>query len=147
MQNKLIPSLWFSATGVKLADIMKYYSDVFGDVFETGQIMDLGDTPSGKTEMCEVKIYGQKYSIMSTEKEQAHFNDAFAITIECDDQVEIDKFWNYFTKEGSEVQCGWCIDKFGLRWQILPKNFSELMGKSNAWNVMMGQKKIVISEY
>lgn len=46
-----------------------------------------------------------------------------------------------------EVQCGWCNDKFGLRWQIIPTNLGELMQKPNAWEVMMKQKKIVIAEY
>ena len=67
--------------------------------------------------------------------------------INCDGQNEIDKYWDYFTKEGNEVQCGWCIDKFGLRWQVLPKNLAELMSKPNAFKVMMGQKKIVIKDY
>jgi predicted 3-demethylubiquinone-9 3-methyltransferase (glyoxalase superfamily) len=60
---------------------------------------------------------------------------------------EIDKFWNYFTKEGKESQCGWCIDKYGLRWQVIPNNLREFMARPNAWEVMMKQKKIVIAEY
>lgn len=147
MQNKLIPSLWFSATGDNISNILEYYKNIFNDVFEAGNITNLGDTPSGKTEICEVKIFGQRYSLMNTEKEHAKFNDAFALTIECDDQDEIDTYWNYFTKEGSEVQCGWCIDKYGLRWQVIPKNLGELMSGPDSWNIMMGQKKIIISEY
>lgn len=65
--------------------------------------MPLGQTPSGNTEMCEVKIFGLNYSFMSTEKPHHSFNDAVAFTINCEDQHEIDKYWNYFTKEGTEV--------------------------------------------
>ena len=90
MQNKIIPSLWFAKTGGDVAQIVTYYQNVFGGDFEAGQVMDMGETPSGKTQLCQVKIFGQRYSLMSTEKEQADFNDAFALTIECDNQEEID---------------------------------------------------------
>lgn len=147
MQNKIVPSLWFGATEGNIAHIVDYYKTIFGDSFKAEEIMDLGETPSGKTQFCQVNIFGQKYSLMSTEKPHSDFNDAFALTIQCDDQKEIDAYWNYFTREGSEVQCGWCIDKYGLRWQIVPKNLDELLNTSNGWDVMMKQKKIIISEY
>ena len=145
--NKIIPSLWFNTDSGSISKVIDYYKDIFETDFEAGQIMPLGQTPSGNTEMCQVKIFGQSYSFMSTEKAHHLFNDALAFTINCDDQNEIDKYWNYFTKEGKEVQCGWCIDNFGLRWQVIPKNMGELMSKPNAWEVMMKQKKIVIEEY
>ncbi len=147
MQNKIIPSLWFSETGGNISHIIDYYKNIFGGSFEAGNVMDLGDTPSGKTELCQVKIFDQKYLFMSTEKAHNNFNDAFALTIQCDDQEEIDKYWSYFTKDGKESMCGWCIDKYGLRWQVVPKNLDELLNRPDGWNVIMGQKKIIISEY
>lgn len=145
--NKIFPSLWFNADGGKISKVVEYYKGIFGDDMEKGSIVSLGENPSGNAEICEVKIFGQKYSLMSTQQEHHPFNDAIAFTIHCEDQNEIDKFWNYFTQDGEESQCGRCIDTYGLRWQILPKNFAELMSKPNAWNVMMSQKKIVIEEY
>ena len=145
--DKIIPSLWFSTEGGNISKVIEYYKTIFSNDFQEGQIIPLGETPSGKTEICEVKIFGQKYSFMNTEIEHQRFNDAFALTINCDDQNEIDRYWNYFTCDGEEVECGWCIDKYGLRWQVLPKNMGELMSKPNAWKVMMKQKKIVIEEY
>jgi len=145
--NKIIPSLWFSADGGSISNVVNYYKVIFGDDFEAGKIMPLGNSPSGNSEMCGVKIFGQKYSLLCTEKVHHPFNDALAFTINCEGQKEIDKFWNYFTQNGKESQCGWCIDKYGLRWQVLPNNFGELMSKPNSWKVMMSQKKIVIEEY
>ena len=145
--TKIVPSLWFHTTGGSLAIVTEYYKNIFNENFKVGNIMPLGETPSGNTELTEVQIFGQKYSFMSTANEHQPFNDAFALTINCEDQNEIDLFWNYFIKEGKEVQCGWCVDKFGLRWQVIPKNLGELMSKPNAWQVMMQQKKIVIAEY
>lgn len=144
---KIIPSLWFSADGGKISKVVEYYKNIFGNDLENGSIMPLGETPSGNTEMCEVKIFEQTYSLMCTAKEHHQFNDAISYTIYCEDQKEIDKFWNYFTHDGEESQCGWCIDKYGLRWQVLPENFGELMSKPGSWQVMMSQKKIVIEEY
>ncbi len=147
MSNKITPSLWFNADGGLISKVVEYYKNIFETDFEAGHIMPLGNTPSGNTEMCQVKIFGQNYMLMSTEKEHHPFNDAMALTINCTDQIEIDKYWNYFTKEGNEVQCGWCTDKYGLRWQVIPTNLGELMSKPNAWKVMMNQKKIIIEEY
>ena len=146
-QNKIIPSLWFSTDGGSISKVIDYYKNIFENDFDNGNIISLGETPSGNTELCEVKIFGQKYSLMCTEKEHHQFNDALALIINCENQKEIDKFWNYFTNDGKESQCGWCIDKYGLRWQVLPENLGELMSKPNSWKVMMSQKKIVIEEY
>ena len=145
--NKIFPCLWFCTDGGNLSKVVEYYKDIFGADFEEVNIMPLGETPSGNTEICEIKIFGQKYSLMSTEKEHHSFNDSLAFTINCEDQKEIDKFWKYFTQDGEESQCGWCNDKYGLRWQVLPSNLGELMSKPNSWEVMMSQKKIVIEEY
>lgn len=145
--NKIIPSLWFYTEGGNVSVVIDYYKKIFGADFQAGGVMPLGETPGGNTELCQVTIFGQAYSFMSTANLHHEFNDALAFTINCDGQEEIDKYWNYFTQEGSEVQCGWCIDKFGLRWQVIPNNLGELMSKPNAWEVMMKQKKIVIAEY
>ncbi|MDR2915122.1 MAG: VOC family protein [Tannerella sp.] len=145
--NKIIPCLWFTADGGTISKIVGYYKDVFGSDFKEGAVIPLGETPSGHTEMCEVQIFGQKYSLMSTEKEHHLLNDALSFAINCKDQREIDYYWNSFTREGEASQCGWCIDKYGLRWQVVPENMEELMNRPNAFDIMMKQTKIVIEEY
>lgn len=145
--NKIVPCLWFYTENGSIAKVTEYYKNIFGVNFQEGRIIPLGFTPSGNTEMCEVFIFENKYTLMSTANEHHPFNDALAFAINCEDQNEIDKYWNYFTKEGKEVQCGWCIDKFGLRWQVLPKNLGILMTKPNSIELMMKQKKIIIEEY
>ena len=147
LQNKIVPSLWFCKDGGNISKIIEYYKNIFGKDFQQGQIIPLGETPSGRTEICEVNIFGQKYSLMSTAAEHHPLNDAISFMINCEDQNEINKYWNYFTQDGEESQCGWCIDKYGLRWQVLPHNLDELMNRSDSFKVMMGQKKIVIEEY
>jgi predicted 3-demethylubiquinone-9 3-methyltransferase (glyoxalase superfamily) len=145
--HKIFPSLWFCTDGGGIAEVVQYYKNIFGPDLEAGGRVPLGETPSGHTEMCEVSIFGQKFSWMSTAREHHPFNDAISFTLRCADQQEIDTYWDYFTREGKESQCGWCTDKYGLRWQVIPENLGELMASPHAWEVMMSQKKIVIAEY
>lgn len=147
MNNKITPNIWFHTTDGKLSEVIQYYKNIFGKDFLEGPITPLGKGPSGNAEMAEVKIFESTYSLMSTEKLHQKFNDSISFIIKCQNQDEIDKFWNYFTKEGKAVQCGWCNDKYDLRWQIIPNNLGELMNRPGAWEVMMGQKKIIIEDY
>jgi predicted 3-demethylubiquinone-9 3-methyltransferase (glyoxalase superfamily) len=146
-QNKIVPCLWFHTAAGEMREVTQYYKNIFGENFQVGGVIPLGETPSGNAEMCEVHIFEKKYTFMSTANKHHSFNDALAFAINCENQNEIDKFWDYFTQEGEEVQCGWCIDKFGLRWQVLPENLGALMSKPNSFEVMMKQKKIIIEEY
>lgn len=145
--SKVTPALWFNTTDGSLHQVIDYYTSIFGNNFQAGTITSLGKTPSGNTEICSIIFFGTTYSIMSTETSHHPFNDSISLIISCENQEEIDCFWNYFTEEGQESMCGWCIDKFGLRWQIIPANMSELMSKPNAGRIMMKQRKIVIAEY
>ncbi len=145
--NTITPALWFHSQDGKINHVVAYYSEIFKNNFESANTIPLGDTPGGYSEMCNIKLYGQEYLIMTTSIEHHKFNDSFAIIIHCENQSDIDEFWNYFTKDGKESKCGWCVDKFGLRWQIIPKNMGELMRKPNAFEIMMKQNKIVIDEY
>lgn len=147
MKNKITPSIWFHTNTGKLLEVIKYYKNIFGINFKEGSIVPLGNTPSGNSEMVYVAIFDQKYAFLSTEIKHDPLNDAISFIIECENQDEIDLYWDYFTKEGSESECGWCIDKLGLRWQIIPKNLAELMSKPNGYEILMKQKKINIAEY
>ena len=145
--NKIVPCIWLTADGGRLSNILDYYKTVFTHSIQIGSITPLGQTPSGNAEICEVTVFEQKFTLMSTENEHHSLNDAISFLINCEDQKEIDHFWDYFTRDGEESQCGWCIDKYGLRWQVIPKNLGELMSKPNSFEVMMKQKKIIIDEY
>lgn len=145
--SKIIPSIWFTSVDGNIKGILDYYKNVFNENFMHEEIVPLGQTPSGNSELCEVFIFGQKFSFLCTAIEHHPLNDAISFTINCEDQKEIDNYWKYFTFEGKESMCGWCIDKFGLRWQIVPDNLKELMTLPHAFDVMMSQKKIIIAEY
>lgn len=61
--------------------------------------------------------------------------------INCKDQEEIDYYWEKLSVNPENEQCGWCKDKYGLSWQVVPENMEELMEKPGAFKTLMQQKK------
>lgn len=78
-------------------------------------------------------------------------NEAISFTVECQDQAEVDYYWQRLSHVPEAEQCGWCKDKFGLSWQIIPTRLGELLGGSDsesagrATQAMMAMKKIDIA--
>ena len=61
------------------------------------------------------------------------FNDAISLSVDCEDQAEVDRFWDALTAHGGKpVQCGWLKDKYGLSWQIVPRRLPELLSDPDA---------------
>ncbi len=81
------------------------------------------------------------------------FTEAFSVIVRCNDQAEVDKYWDALTADGGTPgRCGWLKDKFGLSWQIIPKQLNECLGNPDpvksaaAMNAMMGMSKLIVSE-
>ncbi len=81
------------------------------------------------------------------------FNEAVSFLVDCKDQEEVDYFWDKLTADGgAESRCGWLKDKFGLSWQIIPKQLGELMGgkdpecSKRVWEEMLKMNKIIIKD-
>ena len=64
----------------------------------------------------------------------------------CDSQQEVDYYWTKLTAGGSESQCGWLKDKFGLSWQIVPGQLPDLIKHPKAMQAMLKMKKLDIAE-
>ena len=77
-------------------------------------------------------------------------NEAFSLVISCEDQKEIDYYWDELTKEGKESQCGWLKDKYGVSWQVVPSILGSLLkdpSKSkNVIKAFMQMKKFDIEK-
>lgn len=67
---------------------------------------------------------------------------AYSMMVLCDDQAEIDYYWEVLSKEGKEMRCGWLEDRFGLVWQIVPKGLQALLENPNVLEVMLGMSKL-----
>ncbi len=74
------------------------------------------------------------------------FTEAISFLVRCDTQQEVDEYWAKLTPGGSEIQCGWLKDKFGLSWQIVPARLSDLIKHPKAMQAMMKMKKLDIAE-
>lgn len=80
------------------------------------------------------------------------FSGAISFTVDCKDQEEVDYYWSKLSHTPEAEQCGWCKDKFGLSWQIVPKQLGELMtgddpeGVKRTTMAMMAMKKLDVAE-
>jgi predicted 3-demethylubiquinone-9 3-methyltransferase (glyoxalase superfamily) len=72
-------------------------------------------------------LFGQRFQAMSAGPHH-DFNDAISMVVLCDDQAELDRYWTALLEGGGKAQaCGWLIDRFGVRWQIVPAVLEEMM--------------------
>ena len=80
------------------------------------------------------------------------FNEAFSLLVECDNQEEIDMYWEKLTEGGQEGPCGWLKDKYGLSWQIVPQCLVEMLKngtpeqRKRVTEVFMPMKKMIIAD-
>jgi len=79
---------------------------------------------------------------------QYEFSPAISIVASCDSQAEVDELWRRLSEGGEEVQCGWLTDKFGVSWQVVPREFIEMLSRPDKAAVarvvaaMMPMKKL-----
>ena len=149
----ITPNLWFNGNAKEAVD---YYVKVFPEskilsteYYPTSAAEGLADFQkdlAGKVLTIEFELNGQQFVAINAGAEFA-FNEAVSFAVACKDQSEIDFYWEKLSSVPEAEQCGWCKDKFGLSWQIVPENIGELMKKPGAFATMMQQHKIVIAEY
>lgn len=145
--QKITPFLWFEKDAMGIA---KYYASIFKDSkIKSPTTMD--DTPSGSVQIVTIELFGQDFTIMSAGPE-FKFTEAVSFVIDCQDQEEVDYYWNKLTADGGqESMCGWLKDKYGLSWQVVPRRLNELMSDPNkekagrATQAMLQMKKIDVA--
>lgn len=110
-------------------EAINFYSKVFSNV-STNVLMhyEAGDANAGKLMYSEFNIDKRSMIAMDGPGEHAYtFNEGVSFVVTCENQQEIDHYWNEFTNGGEESMCGWCKDKFGVSWQIVPHNIGNLL--------------------
>lgn len=150
---KIIPNLWFDGNAEEAVD---YYISVFPKskvltktYYPKSMDEGLADFQrglAGKVLTVEFELFGQHFTAINAGPE-FKFTEAVSFAVYCKDQEEIDYYWEKLSSVPEAEQCGWCKDKFGLSWQIVPENIEELMKRPDSYATMMRQKKIVIEEY
>ena len=153
MQQKITPNLWFNGNAKEAVD---YYVSVFPrsklvttayypSSAEEG-LADFQIDLAGKELSIEFELDGHRFVAINAGPEFT-FSEAISFAVACDDQAEIDYYWEKLSSDSAAEQCGWCKDRFGLSWQIVPKNIEELMQKPGAYARMMEMKKFVIEDF
>ncbi len=162
IMKKIVPFLWFDR---ETEEAMNLYISVFNGSpnksgnskiisiirYEKGMEVPGGAEMIGKVLTAVFELNGQRFMALDGGP-IFKFNEAVSFYVECEDQKEIDYFWGKLSAVPEFEQCGWLKDKYGLSWQIIPKQLGELLSDSNkkkalaATNAMLKMKKIVIAD-
>jgi predicted 3-demethylubiquinone-9 3-methyltransferase (glyoxalase superfamily) len=125
--SKIFTHFWYAR---EAEDAARFYASVFPDSRVDRVTPLLSDTPSGpagSVKVVDFTLFGQRFQAISAEPHH-EFNDAISMVVLCDDQAELDRYWNALLAGGGKAQaCGWLIDRFGLRWQFVPAALDRMM--------------------
>jgi predicted 3-demethylubiquinone-9 3-methyltransferase (glyoxalase superfamily) len=129
--QKITPFLWYSNEAEEAA---AFYASIFPDSRVTRVIAMPSESPGGPpgtVKVVDFILFGQAFTAMSAGRLD-QFNHAISFTVNCESQAEIDKYWSaLLAGGGSEEQCGWLKDRFGVSWQIVPTVMLQMMSDTN----------------
>jgi predicted 3-demethylubiquinone-9 3-methyltransferase (glyoxalase superfamily) len=149
--QKIVPNLWFDTQAEEAA---KFYVSLFDDseILDVIPYGEAGPGEPGTVMVVSFRLSGQEYVAINGGP-QFPLTEAVSFEIRCEDQAEVDRYWDALTADGGEEsQCGWLEDKFGLSWQVVPSRWVELVTGPDQKKVnaavqsMLGMKKLDIAE-
>ena len=124
---KIFTHLWYAKEAEEAA---RNYASIFPDSRVERVAVLPSETPGGppgSVKVVDFTLLGQRFQAISAGPHH-EFNDAISLVVLCDDQRELDRYWHALLADGGQPQaCGWLIDRFGLRWQIVPAQLDEWM--------------------
>ena len=131
IKQRITPHLWFAE---KAEEAARFYASIFPDSRVdrvTALESESPSGPPGSVKVVEFTLLGQKFQAM-TAGPHDDFNDAISLMVHCDDQQELDRYWAALIEGGGKpVACGWCTDRWGVRWQVGPAKMGEWMGTTD----------------
>jgi predicted 3-demethylubiquinone-9 3-methyltransferase (glyoxalase superfamily) len=141
--SKIRPFLWFDSQAEEAA---RFYTSIFkkSKIGTVSRYPEGSPGPAGKVMTVEFEIEGQQFVALNGGPE-FKFTEAVSFMVECEDQKEIDYYWDKLLAGGGKPsQCGWLKDRFGLSWQVTPANFGRLYkNPKTAPRVMQAMLKMV----
>ena len=144
MSQKLTTCFWFKS---EVEEAALYYAKLFKSPAPTIDRM-----PDGGVLLAHVDILGTTFLLLNG-NERHKPNESISISIDCKDQAEVDYYWDHFIGDGGEESmCGWCKDKFGISWQVIPEALGRTMGGTDregagrAMQAMMKMRKIIVAD-
>jgi predicted 3-demethylubiquinone-9 3-methyltransferase (glyoxalase superfamily) len=141
---RITPFLWFDTN---TDEAVEFYLSVFKNARKIGEFRwPEGSPNAGKILTINFELDGLMFTAINAGP-QYKFNEAVSFVVRCDTQAEIDDYWEkLLSGGGSEIQCGWLRDKFGLVWQVVPARLMELIKHPKAMMAMMQMHKFDIAE-
>ena len=149
-EQKITPCLWFDFNAEEAVD---HYLSIFPNsrVISTTRYGDFAPNQKGRVMTIFFEIDGQRLLALNGGP-QYKFTPALSLIANCDDQAEIDALWEKLAEGGSHQQCGWLTDKFGVSWQIVPRELPEFLSGGDPartdrfMRAVMSMKKLNIAE-
>ena len=146
---RITPFLWFDDQAEQAAE---FYCSIFKNsrIVNVARYTEAGPGEPGSVMTVDWELDGQRFTGINGGP-QFHFDEAVSFLITCEDQDEVDYYWEKLTEDGEESQCGWCKDKFGLSWQVNPAGMEELFSDPDpsraerAMKAMFEMKKLDIA--
>jgi predicted 3-demethylubiquinone-9 3-methyltransferase (glyoxalase superfamily) len=128
--QKISPFLWFDNQAEEAA---RFYTSVFKNS-RMGAVTRYGESgpgPQGSVMTVAFELEGQEFMALNGGPD-FKFTEAVSFVVHCENQQEVDEMWEKLSAGGSEIQCGWLKDKYGLSWQIVPTVFFEMIQDGDA---------------
>ncbi len=124
MKQKIVPNLWFDTEAEEAAE---FYISVFknSSIRNVTHYTEAGPREAGMVMAVEFELDGQRFVGINGGPEFT-FDEAVSFQIDCEDQDEVDYYWEKLTTGGEESQCGWLKDRYGLSWQVVPAGMDEV---------------------
>jgi predicted 3-demethylubiquinone-9 3-methyltransferase (glyoxalase superfamily) len=126
--SKITPNLWFDGNAEEAA---RFYVSLLPDSHIDNVYRASADNPGtseGAVLLVNFTVAGQRFTGVNGGP-QFPFTEAVSFLVDCEDQAEVDRLWGALTANGgSPGQCGWLKDRFGLSWQVIPRQLGEMMG-------------------
>ena len=140
--NKVAPFLWFNDNAEEAAE---FYLGIFPNALKLGELRSkgTGPWPAGKIGTITIELEGQEMVFMNGGPAYT-LNPAISFFVRCESQEEIDRYWDKLLEGGKTMACGWLTDRYGLCWQIVPREMMKLVSHPKAMEAMMKMTKIEI---
>ena len=144
MKPDITPFLWFDDNAEEAAN---FYASIFPEarIHDISRYPESGPAPAGSVMTVDFELLGQRFVALNAGP-HFKFNPSISFFVSCDTQEEIDRYWAALTEGGKETQCGWLEDKFGLSWQIVPRDIAALVSHPKAMKAMMSMVKLDIAK-
>ncbi len=144
---QITPFLWFDDQAEQAAE---FYVSVFpnSQIEEVSRYGEGGPGAAGSVMTVRFSLDGNELVALNGGPAHYGFDESISFMVNCKTEEELDHYWSALTDGGEEIACGWCKDRYGLRWQIVPDGLSTLLrdpdpGRAQrAMQAMMGMKKL-----